>query len=247
MNIYIYDNFLTKNKYKRTLNRVEIRLTDLGLNGKIIRLGLIKNVKEFIQSEIKNGARNITAVGNNLTVNKIINAILTDNAYDFFKKDLLFSIIPIGDNNSIANSFGISKAEEACDIILARRKKEIDVGIAKESLFLNKLDLNSVNLEIDINNEFKLKALKQVKLSILNINSNKKFPYSEKISPCDRRLDLLIEGKKNDLSFISSSIFNISGEGEAILDDSLKIKAPFKVGLFEKKLNIIVGKNRSFL
>jgi hypothetical protein len=53
MNIYIYDDYLNKSKYNRVLNRVEIRLTDLGLNGKIIRLGSIKNIRDVIQNEIK--------------------------------------------------------------------------------------------------------------------------------------------------------------------------------------------------
>ena len=38
---------------------MEIRLTDLGLNGKIIRLGGIKNIKGTIQNEIKLGAKTI--------------------------------------------------------------------------------------------------------------------------------------------------------------------------------------------
>ena len=75
MNIYIYDDYLNKSKYSRVLNRVEIRLTDLGLNGKIIRLGAIKNIRDVIQNEIKSGAKTIIAVGNNQTVNKIIGEI----------------------------------------------------------------------------------------------------------------------------------------------------------------------------
>ncbi len=109
MNTYIYDDFLNKGRYRRALNKVEIRLTDLVLNGKIIRLGSIKNVKEVIQTEIKNGVKTIVAVGNNATANKVISAMITNKAYDFFQKDVLFSIIPIGDNNSIATSFGIKK------------------------------------------------------------------------------------------------------------------------------------------
>mgnify|MGYP000966424279 FL=1 len=72
MHVYIYDEHLNKAKYNRAINRLEIRLTDLGLNGKIIRLGGIKNIKATIQNEIKLGAKTIVAVGNNQTVNKPI-------------------------------------------------------------------------------------------------------------------------------------------------------------------------------
>ena len=111
MNIYIYDDYLNKSKYSRILNRVEIRLTDLGLNGKIIRLGAIKNIRDVIQNEIKNGAKTIVAVGNNQTVNKIIGSVIDNELYGFFQKNILFSIILIGEDNSIANSLGIKKEE----------------------------------------------------------------------------------------------------------------------------------------
>jgi len=57
MNVYIYDDFLNKSKYNRAINRLEIKLTDLGLNGKIVRLGAIKNIHDAVEGEIKNGAK----------------------------------------------------------------------------------------------------------------------------------------------------------------------------------------------
>ena len=48
MHVYIYDDYLAKGKYNKAINRMEIRITDLGLNGKILRLSGIKNVKAAI-------------------------------------------------------------------------------------------------------------------------------------------------------------------------------------------------------
>ena len=45
MYVYIYDDYLNKGRYNKAINRMEIRLTDLALNGKIIRLSGIKNIK----------------------------------------------------------------------------------------------------------------------------------------------------------------------------------------------------------
>jgi hypothetical protein len=84
MHVYIYDDYLNKGKYHKVINRIEIRLTDLGLNGKIIRLGDIKNIKGTIQNEIKLGAKTIIAVGNNQTVNKIIGALVDADIYEEF-------------------------------------------------------------------------------------------------------------------------------------------------------------------
>jgi len=44
----------------------------LGLNGKIIRLGLLENINEAVENEIKRGAKTIVAVGSDKTVHKIM-------------------------------------------------------------------------------------------------------------------------------------------------------------------------------
>ena len=62
-------------------------MLDLGLNGKIIRLGGIKKIKGTIQNEIKLGAKTIIAVGNNQTVNKIIGSIIDTEIYGDFQKN----------------------------------------------------------------------------------------------------------------------------------------------------------------
>ena len=152
MHVYIYDDYLNKNKYSRAINHLEIRLTDLGLNGKIIRLDNIKNIKNAIASEIRIGAKTIVAVGNNQTVNKIIGAIIDSDAYSEFQQKTLLGIIPVGDDNSIASSFGIKNADEACNILLARRIEKIDIGSAGENYFLNQSTIESSGTILEIDN-----------------------------------------------------------------------------------------------
>ncbi|MDD3285703.1 MAG: diacylglycerol kinase family protein [Patescibacteria group bacterium] len=247
MNTYIYDDFLNKGRYRRALNKVEIRLTDLGLNGKIIRLGSIKNVKEVIQAEIKNGVKTIVAVGNNATANKVISAMITNKAYGFFQKDVLFSIIPIGDNNSIAASFGIKKEEEACNILLARRIKQIDIGIAGNNIFLNKAEMVSEQAEVKINEDYILEINKKTPVKIINLNDDAKLSLGQRIDPYDNKLNLIIEKKPGDTTFITGDDFKISGQGNLILDESIEVPLPVEVGLIKEKINIIVGKDRIFI
>jgi hypothetical protein len=245
MNVYIYDDFLNKSRHRRSLNKIEIRLTDLGLNGKIIRLGTIKNVKEVIQSEVRNGAKNIIAVGNNETVNKTINALLSNKDYDFFKKELLFSIIPIGDNNSIAESIGVKKGEEACNIMLARRVESLDVAWAGKNIFLNKAELISNEATVKINNQYNIEVNKKIDLQIVNISDRKNDYHLDKISPQDEKLNIVInKGKDNTL--ISSDDIKISGTGELILDSCIRESLPLEIGIIKQKINIIVGKDRNF-
>lgn len=245
MNVFIYDDFLNKSRYRRALGKIEIRLTDLGLNGKIIRLGTIKNVKEVIQAEVRNGAKNIIAVGDNSTVNKVVSALISNKAYDFFQKEILFSIIPIGDNNSIASSLGIRKGEESCNIILARRIKTIDLAWAGKTIFLGKAELNTSSAEIEIDENYKIEIAKNINVQILNIADQKNLPNISKINPKDKKLNIVIN-KGKDKTFIATNNIQIYGSGELILDSSQVEPLPVKLGILNQKLNIIVGKDRSF-
>lgn len=247
MNIYIYDDYLNKNKYSRILNRVEIRLTDLGLNGKIIRLGAIKNIRDVIQNEIKNGAKTIVAVGNNQTVNKIIGAIIDNELYGFFQKNILFSIIPVGDDNSIANSLGIKKEEEACNILLARRIKKIDIGVVNNYYFLNKAVIASENSVIEINDDYIIEPQEKGLISVFNLKSSANDDKHLKVNPVDGKLDVYIKNRSKDLSFISVKKLKITNPEEPlILDDIIEVKTPAEISVISGKLNVVVGKDRSF-
>ena len=74
MNLYIYDDYLKK--YGKILNNIEVDLHKLNLNGKIIYLEAIKNLERLLKDELSNDIKTIIAVGNNLTLNKVINAVL---------------------------------------------------------------------------------------------------------------------------------------------------------------------------
>lgn len=247
MNIYIYDDYLNKNKYNRVLNRVEIRLTDLGLNGKIIRLGAIKNIRDVIQNEIKNGAKTIIAVGNNQTVNKIIGSVIDNEMYGFFQKNILFSIIPIGADNSIADSLGIKKEEEACNILLARRVKKIDIGLVNNYYFLNKATIPSQGTTVEINNEYSIETTEKGVVSVYNLKSSASDDKNLKINPIDGKLDVYIKNKDKESTFISVKKLKITNKNyPLLLDNIIEIKTPADISVITGKLNVVVGKDRSF-
>ena len=247
MNIYIYDDYLNKNKYSRILNRVEIRLTDLGLNGKIIRLGAIKNIRDVIQNEIKNGAKTIVAVGNNQTVNKIIGSVIDNELYGFFQKNILFSIIPIGDDNSIADSLGIKKEEEACNVLLARRVKKIDIGIVNNYYFLNKATIEAAGTTLEIVGDYSMETNERGVISVFNLKSSASDDKDLKINPIDGKLDVYIKTRNKDLTFLSVKKLRITNENHPlVLDNIIEIKTPADISIIQGKLNVVVGKDRSF-
>lgn len=244
MHVYIYDDYLGKSKYNRLINKLEIRLTDLGLNGKIIRLGGIKNIKGTIQHEIKLGAKTIVAVGNNQTVNKIIGAIINSDLPGNDEKRPILGIIPIGDDNSIAASFGIKNADEACNILLARRIEKIDLGLVGDYYFLNQASIKSLGTTISID-DYSLEIIERGEVRIINLLSDPK----EKIksNPHDGKLDVLIKTRKKDESIITVKKLVLTNSKERlIVDDVVEVNTPVEIGIMKDKVNVIVGRDRLF-
>lgn len=244
MHVYIYDEYLNKPKYNRAINRLEIRLTDLGLNGKIIRLGGIKNIKATIQNEIKLGAKTIVAVGNNQTINKIIGSIIDTEIYSDFQKKTLLGLIPVGDDNSIASSFGIKDIDEACNILLARRIEKIDLGLVGDYYFLNQASIQSAGTTLEID-DYSLEINEKGEAKIINLLSDP----SEKIksNPHDGKLDILIRTRKKDETVITVKKIKISNEKEKLLIDGVfEIETPAEISVMRDCVNVIVGKDRLF-
>jgi diacylglycerol kinase family enzyme len=244
MHVYIYDEYLNKTKHNRAINRLEIRLTDLGLNGKIIRLGGIKNIKGTIQNEIKLGAKTIIAVGNNQTVNKIIGAIIDTEIYGDFQKKTLLGLVPIGDDNSIAASFGIKNIDEACNILLARRVEKIDLGLVGNYYFLNQASIQSLGTTIEID-DYSLEIMDKGEVRIINLLSDQK--ETIKSNPHDGKLDVLIRTRRRDESLITVKNLKITNPQEKlIVDGVVEINTPVQVGIMKDKVSVIVGKDRLF-
>ncbi|MFA6194549.1 MAG: diacylglycerol kinase family protein [Patescibacteria group bacterium] len=244
MHVYVYDDYLNKSKFNRTINRMEIRLTDLGLNGKILRLAGIKNIKAAIQNEIRIGAKTIVAVGNNQTVNKIIGAIIDDDIYGDFQKKTLLGIIPIGEDNSIATSFGIKNPEDACNILLARRVEKIDLGLAGSYYFLNEASIQSLGTRIDIG-DYSIETMERGEIKIINLLKDK--DEDIRSNPHDGLLDIVIKTKRKDHTYLNAKNFRISNPDEKlIVDGAVEINTPTEIGILRDRVNIIVGKDRLF-
>ena len=244
MHVYIYDDYLNKNKYNKAINRVEIRLTDLGLNGKIIRLGGIKNIKGTIQNEVRLGAKTIIAVGNNQTISKIIGAIIDNNVYGDFQKNTLLGIIPIGDDNSIAHSFGIKNEEEACNILLARRVEKIDLGLAGQHYFLNQAVIQSLGATLKMNG-CTLEIVNRGEVRIINLLSDPR--ETIKSNPHDGQLEVVVRTRQKDESFFTVKKLTITHpEEKLLLDGVVEVTTPVEIGIMKDKVNIIVGKDRLF-
>lgn len=246
MHLYIYDDFLEKSKYSKTINKIETRITDLGLNGKIIRLNNLKNIEGAIWGEIKRGARTLVIVGNDSTFNKVLKTLLAKEV-SFFLSDLFLAYIPI-ENSQIALSLGISSYSDACNILLARRNENIKVAKANNSYFLSQAYILLKGVSIDIEGNYSLSSDEKSSAYIINMPTfdlAKILP--KKIDPRDECLHLYINNK--GLSFIPAKKITLSSADKnyIILDNSTEIELPCSLSMSDKEIKLIVGKKRVFI
>ncbi len=246
MHLYIYDDFLEKSKYTKTVNKIETRITDLGLNGKIIRLSNLKNIESAIWNEIKRGARTLVVVGNDGSFNKILKTLLAKEV-SFFLNEIFFAFIPV-ENSQVALSLGIKSYTDACNILLARRTENIKIAKANNYYFLSQAEIFSKNIIINIDDAYDIASNDKSSIYIINMplfDISKSLP--KKIDPRDENLHIYINSKGH--SFLSVKQIEVSSvdEGYITLDNSTKIKLPCTLTMSDKGVNLIVGKKRVFL
>ncbi|PIR13846.1 hypothetical protein COV49_00820 [Candidatus Falkowbacteria bacterium CG11_big_fil_rev_8_21_14_0_20_39_10] len=265
MHVYIYDDFVNKKKYDKLLAQVEIRVTDLGLGGKIIRLDVMKNIQEAVAGEIKRGAKTIIAVGNDQTVSKIINVMASLKSGQLYGTKTCLAVIPVGESdNLIARALGINDSEDACNTLSSRRIEEVYLGQVQSdsqggqkgfAYFLTQAKIKSQGTTLDINKDCSLEIMESGQIQVINLSVFEQLPENIQASPQDKTLELFIETKKSSFNIkpaLNQSFFSIkkltvlNPKAPLLLDNSLAVPTPAEITVAEKKLSIIVGKGRRF-
>lgn len=252
MYLYLFDSFLAKKKYKRIIDKIETRITDLEISGRLVKLTILESIPEIVRDAIKKGVKTIVAVGNDKTFGQAASAIIDTN--------VSLGLIPVDKNNKISEILGIPKEELACEVISARLIDKLDIGKVNNHFFISSVEINThkVILEGEGWRITPTSKINKVKISNLDI-------YLNKISsPKDGLFDVIIEkvptkifsvfGLKQDEK-IDSLIFlkkiKISSpknkQGLPVLVDGWRIiKTPLEIEMLNKKINIIVGRKRLF-
>jgi diacylglycerol kinase family enzyme len=258
MNVFVYDAFLSEKKYERTLNRIETRLTDLGLNGKIVRLGVLKNIMDAVGRELKQGAKTIVAVGNNRTLNQIVNAQAAINPSELPFGPVPIGLIPVGAaNNDLAAVLGVPPEDNAGDVIAARRIETLDLGQANEYYFFGHARINNAGTVLEIDHNFSLEIMGPGEIKVLNIPSAQDLGRGFNPNPKDRRLELYIEARTSKLlplrgRTVEQSVFSFSHlyitnkNKPLVLDGAINLPTPVEIKIAPRQLPFIVGKERGF-
>lgn len=237
MNVFVYDDIL--NKYQKRVKNIETYLNSLGMIGKIMYSSK-PSFKDTLNEEINNGARNIIIVGNNSTFDFTINSIELDREKS---EKITFGIIPVGDNNSIAEAVGVENDKDACNLILSRRVEKINVFKANNQYFLEEALIKTTGTIIKIDS---LEINSTEKGDIRVINLSRENIGREIFDPQDKTLNILIKISKK-YSFLKAKRLILENTEQLLtLDNSMQIKTPAEINYAGFDISIVVGKNRYF-
>ena len=259
MHIYIYDKFLGQKKYESSLARIETRITDLGLNGKIVRLNLTNSISEAIENEVKNNAKSIIVVGSDSILNQAINVMAKLSFLKILATKIPLGFIPVGKkDNILAPVLGIKPEEDACDALSARRITTLDLGKAQDEYFLFQAAITSKGTSVEIDQNYSIEIMGAGEIGVINLPINDNLPPQAKAKANDGILELFIKtdaskkflpinkekGQSSVFSFKKLKILNKNFP--VVLDNTKEIPTPVEISIAREKINLIVGKERKF-
>ncbi len=257
MFFYFYDSFVLNNKNEATLTRVESRIIELGINGRVEKLAPLRNMKELLQDGIKRGAHTVVVVGDDATFLRTVNIVAG--------QDIVLGYIPFGKESALAKVFGIPDTFEACNILSRRIIKELNVGKANKNYFLTSAKLEHTDgLQITCDEQFTVSGrIQPTSCHIHNLGNILSSPVKEALIDTTNNklvLDMQPNTKKRSLLGRKNSSSSATGgstllvrkaelrhEHEPIavtLDNATTIKTPVTISVRPKQLKVIVGKER---
>jgi len=254
MYIYLYDNFLRQKSFDSIIKSIEIKLTDYGIAGKILRLNNFIDVKPIIDDEIERGAKTVVIVGDDQTFGNVLSRAATCK--------VSFGFIPVGKNNTIADVLGIPVGLPACDVLSKRRIEKLDVGWVNSRYFVSQLHVYPADIQIDYDEKFRVSAKNLMELVVCNLQPffwkvNKKDRKQVMVNPQDGRLEAFIRPVKKkklfgyeyeeasifpfeEMIIRSESAFKVEADGKITKEKKIKIK------LASGRVDMIVGRERKF-
>lgn len=270
MYLYLYDSFLSDAKYEKEVSEVENYLTDLGITGAIERVSVFKTIKDILKSALKKGAQTIVVVGNDNTFREAIKFIpdfgITFGFIPLGQPNYIarFLGIPAG----VASCDTLSaRIIEKIDVGKISARGGSSAGSGNDKYFLGAITIPKMRAKINCDGKYNI-ALKEVgDVTICNT------PFSEEaaefkdeyLDPRDGKLDIFIVtspssifkkirgwfGDRGDVfhqSHLTAREIKIESEDNVTLfvDKMEMTDKNFNIGLAEKKIKLIIGKNRLF-
>ncbi len=250
MYYYLFDSAISEKKYHSVINRIEFRIIELGINGRMDRLSILKNKRELIETAIKRGAETVVIVGDDAAVARAVSIVAP------YKVTL--GIIPVGEQLTIAKALGIPPGEAACDMLSRRIIRTVDLGKVNDQYFLFSLDIPAQEVTVECDGHYRISLLGGPRpFSICNFTPD---DGGVSCAPDDGVLEAIIQEQPQGWALFrkfsqhGESVFpirkaKITCRGESIpltLDKQIVVKTPATVEVAPHKLRVIVGKDRQF-
>ena len=250
---YIYDAALSDKRHHLALTAIENRLTDLGIQGRIDRLSLFKNVAESIEEGIRRGVTTIVAVGTDDTVKKVMDAVP--------QFAVTMGVIPVGKPNKIARLLGVPEGGAACDVLSARLTQTLDIGRVNGHHFLAALSIPAGGVTLECEGRYRVMAPPRGAVHVCNMTPLETLLDEDaapihQADPSDGLLEAIIPARRG--------IFrNGDGGSKTVLNLrrlTIRAERPFtyivdgrslsaqraEVDVLPGRLKVIVGRNRLF-
>ncbi len=246
---YLYDSFLQERSYAGQLVRLEATLTDLGLQGRIGRLTLLKSVRDLVEGAIREGADTVVAVGNDATLSQVVQATARH-------PKVTVGFLPFGDSQQeLADLLGIPRGLTACHVLSGRIVEPITLGKINSQYFLKSVTANGP-LEITCDGSFRLTFEGVHELKVANLDwwgaGYAHWPagtVAVMLRPAaSRRSWMLGSGSSGPASVLPAGAVEVCSLAEEELpltiDGYRTAKTPAVVSATNQKVRLIVGKKR---
>ncbi|MBU1039098.1 hypothetical protein KKC17_02615 [Patescibacteria group bacterium] len=249
---YLYDSYLQDKAYSNQLIRLETTLTDLGIQGKIGRLTLLKSVSDLIENGLRDGTDTVVAVGNDTTLSQVAEVLA-------HHPKTTLGFVPLGqENQTLASLLGIPIGILACHILSSRIIETINLAKINNQFFLQSIISQGTPI-IECENNYRLVLQKPHKIKISNLDWWGE--GEDKISnPKQKLLEMILEPiakkswwsmKKNIISspsFLPLKKFTLSSQQplSLVVDQHRVMKTPAVISVATEKIRLIVGKDRKF-
>lgn len=246
MYFYIYDECVQDRRYERELGLIETRLTDLGIAGKIARLALFRNADELIHDEVCRGATTIVAVGNDMTLRKVIDAVSDPG--------VVLAIIPLGPENNIAEILGVPTGVAACDVLSARLVDALDAGSVNGMRFLHTVTAHDVQPTVTCEGKFRMTPVRPSTLAVRNLAHSEALGTAD---PTDGKLELVLTTPRrtwlvkttdeltrlpfNRILLQSTQPMTLSVDGDEVRGTE------FVINVLPKQIRMVTGKERKYV
>lgn len=238
MFFYLYDSFVLDKNYASILNRIESRVIEFGINGRVEKLTPLRNMKELLEQGIASKAHTIVVVGNDNTFVRALNVVAAHS--------IVLGYIPV-ENTTIGRLCGITDPLEACNVLSRRITKTVPLlKVNQNYALLNLVATLPQHTSIRCDDLFTLASGIPQTLTITSDQAR----CSVTLQPQPPQVRWFPFRQKNTLAptVLQANKISIHCQDQSIpvlLDETVTIKTPVTIQFKTKAIRLIVGKGRT--